>query len=59
MLANKKSSSSLRTGKVVMVYDEGHPRGIWRLGRIEELIPGADGKIRGVCVKVVSKGGQN
>ena len=42
-----------------MVYDEGHPRGIWRLGRIEELIPGADGKIRGVCVKVVSKGGQN
>ena len=40
------------------VYDEGHPRGLWRLGRIEELILGADGKIRGVRVKVVSKGGQ-
>ena len=40
------------------VYDEDHPRGLWRLGRVEELIPSADGKIRGVRVKVVSKGGQ-
>ena len=39
------------------VYDEGHPQDLWRLGRIEELIPGADGMIHGVSVKVVSKGG--
>ena len=49
----EESSSSLQTGEVVTVYDEDHPRGLWRLGRIEELIPGADGKIRGVHVKVV------
>ena len=40
------------------VYDEDHPRGLWRLGKIEEVIPSADGNIRGVLVKVVSKGGQ-
>ncbi len=40
------------------VYDEGHPRGMWRLGRIEEIIPNSDNKIRGVRVKVISKGGQ-
>ena len=55
----KLSSSSLQTGEVVTVYDESHPRGLWRLGRIEELIPGADGKIRGVRVKLVSKGGRS
>ena len=53
----EESSSSLQTGEVMMVYNEGHPQGLWRLGRIKELIPGADGKIRGVRVKVVSKGG--
>ena len=40
------------------MYDEGHPRGLWRLGRVVELIPSADGKVRGVRVKVVSKRGQ-
>ena len=55
---HEESSSSLQTGEVMTVYDEGHPRGLWRLGRIEELIASADGKIRGVRVKVVSKEGQ-
>ena len=53
-----ESSSSLQPGEIVTVYDEDHPRGLWRLGRIEEVIPSADGNIRGVLVKVVSKGGQ-
>ena len=42
-------------GEVVTVYDEGHPRGLWRLGRVECLIEGVDGVVRGVKVKVVSK----
>ena len=41
------------------MYDEGHPRGLWRLGRVVELIPSAGGKVRGVRVKVVSKGGKS
>ena len=24
----------VQTGEVVTVYDEGHPRGLWRLGRV-------------------------
>ena len=39
----------------MIVYDEGHPRGMWRPGRIENLIEGADGKVRGVYVRVISK----
>ncbi len=49
---------TLQVGEVVTVYDEGHPRGMWRLGRIEELIPSSDDKLRGVRIRVISKGGQ-
>ena len=48
---------TLERGEIVTIYDEGHPRGMWRLGRIEDLIEGADGKVRGVRVRVVSKKG--
>ena len=48
---------SLEKGEVVTVYDEGHPRGLWRLGRIEDLIRSTDGGIRGVLVKVSCKTG--
>ena len=41
-------------GEVVTVYDEGHPRGLWRLGRIEDVIQSADGGVRGVIVRVAS-----
>ena len=36
------------------LYDEGHPRDLWLLGRIESLIHGTDGV---VYVGVMSKGG--
>lgn len=39
------------------VYDKGHPRGLRRLGRVEDLIQGSDGKVQGVYVRVSSKGG--
>ena len=48
---------SLKKGDIVTVYDEGHPRGLWRLGRIEDEIQSADGGIRGVLVRVTSKRG--
>ncbi len=53
----KGEAYTLERGEIVTVYDEGHPRGMWRLGRIEELIKGADEMVRGVHVRVVSKKG--
>lgn len=47
----------VRKGEVVTVYDEGHPRGLWRLGRVEDVMQGADGEVRGAYVKVSSKKG--
>jgi hypothetical protein len=40
------------------VYDEGYPRGMWKLGRIKTLIEGADGRVRGARMRVVSRKGQ-
>ena len=45
-------------GDVVTVYDEGHPGGLWQLGKVDSLIRGADGAIRGVRVRVTSPKGQ-
>ena len=39
------------------MYDEGHPRGLWRLGKIEDVIRSTDGGVRGVIVKVTSRKG--
>ena len=50
-------SHKLGKGEVVTVYDEGHPRGLWRLGIIEDLITSSDGYVCGVFVKVMSKKG--
>lgn len=40
------------------MYDEGHPRGLWRLGKIEDFVPSSDERVRGVYVKVVTGRGQ-
>ena len=36
----------VQEGQVVTVYDEGQPRGLWRVGRIEGVIQGPDRKIQ-------------
>ena len=59
---NRKSKHSIvkstTAGDVVLIRDDNIiPRCHWRMGRIEELIPGRDGLIRGVKLKAVSKTG--
>ena len=51
----KGLTDTLEKGEVVTVYDKGHPRGIWRIGKIEDFIEGADGRFCGVLVRVALK----
>ena len=48
----------IKEGQVVTVYDEGHPRGLWRLGRVLEVIKSSDGRVRGARVNVQAKSGR-
>ena len=43
----------------MVVHDESLPRGLWRLGRVEQLIPGRDEEVRGAVVRVSSGGCQS
>ena len=38
-------------GDVVLIHDD-KPRGLWRLGRVEDTIVGLDGQIRGAVLRV-------
>ena len=49
-------NTSMIVGDIVIVYDEKLPRHIWRLGKIEALIPGGDGCVRGAVVKMGKTG---
>ena len=43
-------------GDLVLVHDENLPRGLWKLGRVKELMWGGDGNVQGAVVKVVTRG---
>ncbi len=57
----KKSPShpQVAVGDVVIVHDDGLPRGLWKLGRIERIITGRDGQARGASVRVASRDRQS
>ena len=44
-----------RFGDIVIIHDEGLPRGFWKLGRVQRLIVGNDGQTRGATVSVASE----
>ena len=44
----------ISVGNIVVVHDENLPRGLWRLGKVEELIVGADGNVRFARVRISS-----
>ena len=54
-----KCESQVRTvsiGDVVIVFEENVKRGLWKIGKVEEVIWGRDGVVRGAKVKVMTKG---
>ena len=48
----------IQEGEPVILYDENQPRGLWRLGRVTELISSTDDHIRATKVKVMSTTGR-
>ena len=49
-----QKGTPISVGDVVVVHDEGLPRGFWKLGKIEEVYSGRDKKIRGARLKLPS-----
>uniref|UniRef100_A0A1X7VMC7 DUF5641 domain-containing protein n=1 Tax=Amphimedon queenslandica TaxID=400682 RepID=A0A1X7VMC7_AMPQE len=57
----QKSCSSprkIKVGDVVIVHSDEQARSFWKLGRVEEIIAGADGNARGGVVRLLSRGKQ-
>ena len=46
---------NIAPGDVVLMVDPGNPQGHWPLGRIQEVFPGPDGKVRVVRVRTGGK----
>jgi len=44
-----------RQGELVLLHDERNLRGFWKLAKIEELLKGSDGRVRGAMIRVPSR----
>ena len=55
---NKRRSGStqISVGDIVVLHDENRPRGFWKLGKVEETIPGKDGLVRSAVIRVFTGG---
>ncbi len=50
---NPTSVPNIKKGDIVIVHDESLPRGLWKLGRIQEVLAGRDGlPVHGVHIKL-------
>ena len=47
----RKALPNLKSNALVLLVDDNVPRGHWNLGRVLEVYPGPDGKVRTVKVK--------
>lgn len=51
--------SQISVGEMVIVKDEHLPRGLWKLGLVQEIMMGRDGQTRAAVVKVASRDRQH
>ena len=49
----------MSVGDVVIAYKDKQPRSNWRLGKIERIIRGKDGHIRGASLRVITREGRH
>ena len=52
-----KKGDQIKEQDVVIVFEAGLPRGKWRLGRVNKVIPRKDGVIRGAQISVNNRNG--
>ena len=52
------SNRVVSIGDVVIVHEEDQPRGKWHIGKVETLVTGSDGHVRGAVVRVKTKAGR-
>ena len=57
--AKNARNTHIAASEVVIVHDDSLPHGLWKLGRIQEVIPGADGLPRSALVRVASRDRQH
>ncbi|XP_065052684.1 uncharacterized protein LOC135681942 [Rhopilema esculentum] len=50
-----KGTAKIRVGDTVVVHEDNVKRSLWKLGRIDKLIMGRDGHIRGAKICVISR----
>ena len=48
----KGGTNDAVVGDIVIVHDDKHTRGLWKLGRIEKLLLGAHSNVRGAIIRV-------
>ena len=53
---NNSKVNVVAVGDLVLIHDDNVKRGLWKMGVIETLIVGQDGKIRGAAVRKAGKG---
>ena len=53
-LISRTTKNLLKPGAIVLIQQEGVSKSRWKLGRVDRLIEGKDGIIRGAVLKVVS-----
>ena len=54
-----KSCPSISVGDIVIVYDQDHPRGFWKVAKVEKMLSGKDSHVRGAALRVASRSGHS
>ena len=49
-------NNKVSTGEVVLVHEDNVKRSNWKMGKVEELIVGKDKEVRGVKLRIITKG---